>query len=198
MIGKAWFETALNERPDHPFEIEWHPFQLNPDMPTHGMARAKYLEHKFGGKDKTAKAYAPIETAAQEIGIDINWAQIQHMPNTLNAHRVIHWAGLEGRQTAVVTALFKAYWEDARDIGANDVLCDVAGGAGLDPKVIGHLLESDADTKDILARDAHAREHGMTGVPAFIIANQSVVSGAQPTNTWIKIIDDIVAHLGGA
>ena len=126
-IGKANLDRALEQRPDHPFVIEWHPFQLNPDMPAEGMDRRAYLEAKFGGRDGAVRAYTPVLQAAERAGLTINFEGIARTPNTLDAHRLIHWAGLEGRQTAVVSALFRAYFVDGRDIGDSAVLADIAG-----------------------------------------------------------------------
>jgi len=121
-IGKARLDRALEARPDHPFRVEWHPFQLNPDMPAGGMDRAAYLEAKFGGRDGAVRAYAPVVAAAEEAGLALNLAAIARTPNTLDAHRLIHWAGIEGRQPPTVAALFQAYFEQSRDIGAPAVL----------------------------------------------------------------------------
>ncbi len=195
MIGKARLDRALEAKPDHPFVIEWHPFQLNPDMPKEGMDRKAYLEAKFGGKAGAARAYAPIDAAAKESGFEIDWASIPHIPNTLDAHRLIHWAGLEQKQTPVVSGLFKAYWREGRDIGDHEVLADVADSAGMDAAVVSRLLASDADAEDVASRDAHSRERGVTGVPTFVIANQHVVPGAQPTELWLQLIDEIAGQL---
>lgn len=89
-IGKTELETALAESPENPFVIEWHPFQLNPDMPDAGMDRRAYLELKFGGKDGAIKAYAPIVERAEAMGLKIAFDQIKTTPNTINAHRLIH------------------------------------------------------------------------------------------------------------
>lgn len=97
-IGKASLDRALEKHPDHPFEIEWHPFQLNPEMPEGGMDRRAYLETKFGGRENAARVYARIDEAAQGAGLGINWEGIEVTPNTLDAHRLIHWARVEGRQ----------------------------------------------------------------------------------------------------
>ena len=190
-IGKARLDAALADRPDHPFAIEYHPFQLNPDMPRDGMDRRAYLEAKFGGQEGAAEVYARIDAAARESGIEIDWGKIERTPNTLDAHRLIHWAGIEGRQIAVVSALFRAYFLEGRDIGDRDVLADIADGAELDAAAIRRLLEGDADAADLAARDAHARERGVTGVPTQIIAEQHVVPGAQPTELWLQLIDEI-------
>ena len=195
MIGKARLDRALEARPNHPFAIEWHPFQLNPDMPAGGMDRAAYLEAKFGGRMEAATVYARIDEAARDSGIEIDWAAIPRIPNTLDAHRLIHWAGVEGRQTPVVAALFRAYWKEGRDIGDRDVLADIADEAGMDAAVTRRLLATDADAADIRARDSHARERGVTGVPTFIVANQHVVPGAQPVALWEQLIDEILGQI---
>ncbi|MEE4119816.1 MAG: DsbA family oxidoreductase [Paracoccaceae bacterium] len=195
-IGKARLDAALAERPAHPFTIEYHPFQLNPDIPREGMDRRAYLEAKFGGKAQADEVYARIDAAADEAGLGIDWSRIVRTPNTLDAHRLIHWAGIEGRQIAVVSALFRAYFVEGRDIGERDVLADIADGAGLDAAMIHRLLAADADAREIAARDAHARERGVTGVPTHIVANQHVVPGAQPTELWVQLIDEIAEQIG--
>lgn len=194
-IGKAGLDRALEAHPDHPFAIEWHPFQLNPDMPPEGMDRRTYLETKFGGREQAVAVYARIAEAAEAAGLTIDFEAIQRTPNTIDAHRLIHWAGLEGRQTAIVSSLFKAYFVEGRDIGDRTVLLDIAEASGLDRAMIERLLTSDADTADIRARDAHARERGVTGVPTFVIANQHVAPGAQPPELWASVIKDITAQL---
>ncbi|WOI57237.1 DsbA family oxidoreductase [Palleronia sp. LCG004] len=198
LIGKANLDAALQARPDHPFDIEWHPFQLNPDMPAEGMDRKTYLEAKFGGRDGAVKAYAPVVEAAEKAGVEIAFDKIARTPNTLDAHRMIHWAGLEGRQPAMVAALFNAYFRAGRDIGNHAVLADLAADCGMDRNMTARLLETDADRDEIAARDAHARTRGVTGVPTFVVANQHVVPGAQPTSLWHDVLDDLERQAGVA
>ncbi|MEO0829290.1 MAG: DsbA family oxidoreductase [Pseudomonadota bacterium] len=191
LIGKTQLDRALAERPDHPFVIEWHPFQLNPEMPPEGMDRRAYLEAKFGGKENAVKVYGHIAEAAEQAGLMLNLGAIEQTPNTLNAHRLIHWAGIEGKQTEVVDALFAAYFFEGKNIGDVDSLKTIAGEAGLDADAIGRLLAGDQDAADIAARDAHARERGVTGVPTFIVGQQHVLPGAQPTALWLQVIDEV-------
>lgn len=194
-VGKAYLDRALEAHADHPFTIEWHPFQLNPEMPKDGMDRRSYMEAKFGGKEGAVRAYAPLVQHAERAGVELNFDKIAKTPNTLDAHRLIHWAGLEGRQTPMVAALFRALWRDGRDVGDADVLADIAGEVGLDRAMMRRLLEGDGDVDDIRARDAHARERGVTGVPTFVIANQHVLQGAQPTETWNEIIEELIGRI---
>ena len=190
-IGKTNLDRALAAHPDHPFVIEWHPFQLNPDMPREGMDRRSYLETKFGGKAQAAQVYARVEEAAQAAGLTIDFGAIGRTPNTLDAHRLIHWAGVEKRQGDVVQALFEAYFLEGRDIGDTDVLADIADSCGMDAAIVRRLLAGEADREDIAARDAHSRERGVTGVPTFVVAEQHVVPGAQATALWEQLIDEI-------
>ncbi|WP_299596869.1 DsbA family oxidoreductase [uncultured Tateyamaria sp.] len=190
-IGKAHLDRALEAHPDHPFVIEWHPFQLNPDMPAEGMDRRAYLEGKFGGKEGAVRAYAPVVEHAEKAGLKIDFEGMKRTPNTLDAHRLIHWAGIEGKQTAAVSSLFKAYFVETRDIGDHDVLADIADSIDMDASVVRRLLASDADREDISARDAHSRQMGIQSVPTFIVANQHAVPGAQPPELWAKVISEL-------
>ncbi len=190
-IGKAHLDRALAAHPDHPFVIEWHPFQLNPDMPREGMGRRAYLEGKFGGKEGAVRAYAPVVEHAEKAGLKIDFEGMQRTPNTLDAHRLIHWAGIDGKQTAAVSALFKAYFVDARDIGDHEVLADIADSIEMDAAVVRKLLDSDADRDDISARDAHSRQMGVNSVPTFIVAGKHAVPGAQPPELWARVIDEL-------
>lgn len=194
MIGKAHLDRALERIGDHPFRIEWHPFQLNPDMPKDGADRRDYLEAKFGGQMNAAKAYLAVQQAAEAAGVEFNIEKIERQPNTLDAHRLIHWAGLEGCQTAVVSGLFRAYFRDGRDIGQPEVLADIAAEAGMDREIVLRLLASDADRDDIMARDADARQKGVRAVPTFLIARHYVVSGAQPAELWEQVAQEIAAQ----
>jgi predicted DsbA family dithiol-disulfide isomerase len=190
-IGKANLDRALGQHPDHPFRVEWHPFQLNPDMPRQGMDRAAYLAAKFGGREAALRAYAQVEAAAARAGIALEVAKVPFASNTLDAHRLIHWAGLEGRQNRMVDALFRAYWQEARNIGDPDTLARIAGEVGMDAAAVARLLASDADRDDIAARDEDARRKGVTAVPTFLIAQTYVVSGAQPPELWGEVIADL-------
>lgn len=190
-IGKAHLDRALEAHPDHPFVIEWHPFQLNPDMPARGMDRRTYLETKFGGKDGAVRAYAPVVEHAEKAGLKIDFEGMKRTPNTLDAHRLIHWAGIEDKQTAAVSSLFKAYFVETRDIGDHDVLADIADSIEMDASVVRRLLASEADRDDISARDAHSRQMGIKSVPTFIVANQHAVPGAQPPELWAKVISEL-------
>lgn len=191
LIGKAWLDRALEAAPEHPFAVLWHPFQLHPDMPPGGMERRAYLETRFGSQMATVEAYRPVVEAAEAAGLRLELGAIPRTPNTLDAHRLLHWAGLEGRQTPMMAALMRAFFREGRDIGDRQVLTDLAVGVGLDRELVGRLLASDADVAEIRSLDAAARARGITGVPTFIVAGRHAVSGAQPTGLWQEVIAEL-------
>lgn len=192
-IGKGNLDRALEAHADHPFSIEWQPFQLNPDMPAEGVDRAEWLEARFGSRQRVIDMHVQIEKIAAEAGVTMDFARMTRIPNTVDAHRLIHWAGLEEKQSPMVSALFRAYWREGRDIGEAGVLADIAAEIGLDRAMVERLLASDADRQMILDRDAHARSRGINAVPTYIIADRYVVSGAQPPALWGQVIDELAA-----
>lgn len=190
LIGKVELDRALESRPDHPFDIAWHPFRLNPQIPSGGMDRIAYLKAKFGDQAETASRAVAERAAA--LGLTLNPSPRQ--PDTTDAHRLLHWAGLEGAQTRVMSGLLHAHWQEARDIGDKMELARIAGAAGLDQAMVTHLLEGDADRDEVAGREAHARQRGIDSVPIFIIANRHVVAGAQPATLWQRVIDELATQ----
>lgn len=196
-VGKGYLDRALESRPDHPFQIEWHPYQLNPQIPPEGMDRQAYVTAKFGSPENIARVYQPVLDSAAKAGVVFDMPAVKRAPNTLDAHRLIHWAGLEGRQTPMVAALFRAYWREGRDIGDKSTLADLAAEVGLDRAAMARLLATDADRAEITDRIAHSRSRGVSSVPTFIIADRHAVPGAQPPEMWAGLIDDLIAQSKG-
>lgn len=190
-IGKNNLDRVLAKEPINPFTIEWHPFQLNPEMPLAGMNRQDYLEQKFGGKQNAYRVYSRISSTAVKAGLNLELQLIKKTPNTLNAHRLIHWAGIEGLQNSVVSALFESYFVKGEDIGDLSTLVNIGASVGLDKDLISKLLKEDTELIEIKQRDVNSRERGVTGVPTFIIANTHVLPGAQTEELWSSILLDI-------
>ena len=190
-IGKTHLDRALESRADHPFRIEWHPFQLNPELPRQGVGHVEYLADKFGGRERALQMMQNVAKAAKEAGAEMEIDKVAHLPNTMDAHRLIHWAGIEGRQTAMVARLFRAHWREGENVGDAATLARLAAEVGMDGAAVARLLATDADRDDLLARDQDARSKGVTAVPTFLIAQQYVVSGAQPVHLWQGVIDEL-------
>jgi len=194
-IGKIHLERALETLNENPFDIAWHPFQLNPEMPKNGMDRKKYLEQKFGSISGFASAYRPIIEHTKNFNIDLKLDKIQTTPNTMNAHRIINWAVLEDCQNKIVSELFKAYFVDGLDLGNKTILAQLASKYFMDEKSILRLLNSDNDIGNIIDKDRAARRMGIKAVPMFIVADQYAVSGAQTAEFWQTVVKDIQASL---
>ncbi len=188
-IGKRRLERALEERPDLDVEIAWHPFQLNPDMPSGGLDRETYLNAKFGGEQRAAQIYAAITAAGAEEGIEFDFAGIKRTPNTLDSHCLIHWAAGAGCQDQVVEKLFELYFLDGRDIGDRVVLIEVARQAGMDGDKVEELFATGQDLAFIRDEDAAARDLGVAGVPFFIVDRKFAVSGAQDPRVFLQVFD---------
>ena len=194
-IGKRRIERTLAARDDVAATVTWRPFQLNPDMPPEGMDRVTYLSSKFGGMERAAKFYNLIAEAGQSERIAFDFEAIQHTPNTLDAHRLIRFAGLHGRQSDVVEALFNAYFMTGEDIGDHGVLTRIAFASGLDGHAVKEYLAGDADRSEIAAEDLRARRMSIDAVPCFIIDGQYAISGAQEPEAFYPLLD--LANVGG-
>jgi predicted DsbA family dithiol-disulfide isomerase len=190
-IGKRRLERALEKAGLEGVEIGWRPFQLNPDMPDEGMERRAYLKMKFGGDGSGGAMYEAIKAAGSEERIPFDFSGIEQQPNTVKAHRLIHYGGEQGRQDAVVEALFTAYFTAGQNIGETDVLVAVAVEAGLDADATRAYLDSETDVDRIRAEDKVAREMGIQGVPCFIINRRYAVSGAQDPSVFLEVFEKI-------
>ncbi len=188
-VGKARFEKALAMRPDQVVEIGWRPFQLNPAMPREGKDRTAYLSEKFGGGDGARRRYTVIADAGRQEGIDFRFDRIERTPNTVDSHRLIAYARRDGRQHAIVGALFRAYFTNGRDIGEIQVLAEIAAENGLDGDAARAYLGSDEDRSMVVDEDEMARRLGVSGVPCYIVDRKYAVSGAQSPEVFLQIFD---------
>lgn len=193
-LGKARLELAIAEVLDKvQIDVNWRPYRLNPEYPPEGVDQKSALEQKLGGKEAVERGHAMLRELGLEVGIKFDFDAIKIGPNTLDAHRLIHWASMEGReiQDAVVSALFKANFEEGRNLGDHSVLLDIAEASGLQRSVIAALLASDADKDHVLGEIEAAQKMGVNGVPFFIIDQQYAVSGAQTpdvlANAFVEI-----------
>jgi predicted DsbA family dithiol-disulfide isomerase len=157
-------------------------------MPAEGMDRALYIELKFGGAARAQQVYRAVTEAAASESLAFELERITRTPNTLASHRLIHYAAGNDRQLEVVENLFRAYFLHGRDIGALEVLAEVAGESGLDRDAARSYLDGGGDDDELIrAQDRHARRIGVTGVPCFIINGRYAVSGAQDPEVFSQV-----------
>ncbi len=181
-IGKRQLERALDllAAQHLSFTVAWHPFQLNPDMPSGGVERQQYRIAKFGSLERSRQLDQRITEAAAAVGLEFHLDRLTRTPNTVNAHRLIRLGGQRGVQDGVVEALFKGYFCDGRDIGDPDVLADLGATGGLERDEVRTMLAGDSHTKEVLAGDQMARNAGIQGVPSFALQGHVLFSGAVP------------------
>ncbi|EFM55639.1 DsbA family oxidoreductase [Brucella inopinata] len=180
-LGRKRLEAALVSLPDVEAETRWRPFQLDPTLPPHGKDRQTYLREKFGTSSKIDDSHRQLRALGEEYGIVFDFDAIIRAPNTLDAHRVIHWAAQAAPDTQdrMVGMLFSLYFEQGQDIGNHEVLVDAAASVSMDAEVVARLLQSKADKDTIRDEIATANRIGVRGVPCFIIDQKYAVMGAQ-------------------
>ena len=196
-IGKRRLERALAARPDLEIEVHWRAFQLNPEMPAEGMDRQIYLELKFGGPAAAQRIYDTIAEAGASERIPFDFGAIRRTPNTVNAHRLIRRAGPEGKQDAVVEALFARYFLAGEDIGDSAALIEVAEAAGLASAGLEAFLAGSEESEAVRDEDSLARRTGIQGVPTFIFANRYALSGAHEPEVLLQMFE-LAAQDGSA
>ena len=188
-IGKRRLEKALASlQGEVEARIEWLPFQLNPGIPEGGMARADYRRQKFGSVEKGRTLDARVAQEGAGEGIAFAFDRMQRTPNTIAAHQLIDLAQRQGKGDAVVDALFRAYFEEARDIGDAAVLKEIAGRA----EVTGWPeAENNAQVEE---KEERVRDLGISGVPTFIFNRESGLSGAYPPEMLAQAIKEAAAR----
>ncbi|MGF1447741.1 MAG: DsbA family protein [Pikeienuella sp.] len=197
-IGKSKLDAAVARTGTDPFVRRWRMFRLNPEMPAEGMDRRAYLEAKFGGPAGADQVYGRIAEVTRAAGLDADYTAIRRTPNTLDAHRLLRWAEAERAQDLVSDGLFAAYFRDGRDISERETLLEISERAGLVREVIDRLLDGPADREALEAEEREAREMGVTGVPCFVINGRYVLQGAQETETWVRVIEELNTALASA
>ena len=181
-IGKRRLDKAIDLLKDeYEVEVQWLPFQLNPGLPSEGMPRADYRKAKFGSLERSKQMDARVSEEGKGEGIEFAFERMQSQPNTTQAHRLI---ALAENQDAVVDALFKAHFEQGRNIGDPQVLAEIAAQCGVQgwPE----------RAHDVSKLEEEVRELGISAVPTFIFERRSGVSGAYPAETLARAIREAV------
>jgi len=179
--------------------VRFRPFELDPTVPQEGTDYRSYMAAKFGpdGPDNRWKQMrAALETHGAEENIPFDFSGLRHRPNTLNAHRLIRWAQGQDLGAAAMEALFAAYFRDHRDIGATDVLSDIAGEIGLDADMVAELLARGADIDAVRAEEQLFISMGVGGVPIYIADRRHALQGAQEAGTITRFVHDVMARTG--
>lgn len=173
------------------FELAWHAFELNPSMPPEGQDISEHMAQKYGATPEQSKANRErLRNAGSELDFEFSYGDNMRMVNTFDAHRLLHWAGETGKQTALKLALFKAHFTDGKDVSDHDTLVSVAASVGLDEKRARDLLSTNLFAEEVRATEAEWQDRFITGVPAFIFNKKFMVPGAQEADVFANIIEN--------
>jgi len=195
-IGYARLERAMEQlAPEFEFAVQWHAFELNPDHSGEGEPILPALARKYGrSEDEMRATQNQMMTIAKDLGLNFEKMQERFTCNTFDAHRLVKWAGEQGRQTAMKQALFDAYFGRAENVSDRDVLLSCAENAGLGSAKAAEVLDSDQYAKTVREDEATYQQAGVSAVPAFIINRKYLISGAQEPDALVQAFREIAAE----
>ena len=194
-IGKKRIEDALAQVSDVPVEVHWRPFFLNNWVPREGISRDEYLTAKFGSPEAYKGIAGRVVAAADEEGLLYRPDLVKRQPNTIDCHRLIHWAEAQGKSAEMKQRLMELYFRDGGDLTDIGVLAQAAADIGLDADEVRRRLATDEDVALISGQAREAADKGISGVPTFVFAQKYVVSGAQPAEQLARAIRQVSAEV---
>jgi predicted DsbA family dithiol-disulfide isomerase len=193
VIGLKSLEIALDRlRDEVQTELHFQPFELNPQMPAEGEDVTEHIARKYGSTpEQTAHTREMIRARGADVGFTFDMQKRGRIYNTFDAHRLLHWAGAEGKEHALKMALFTAYFTDGKNPSDHATLIDVAEAVGLDPMRAKEILESDEFVKEVREREQFYLSTGIHAVPSVIINNRHLIQGGQPPEVFEKALREI-------
>jgi len=194
-IGYARLQQALKTLPELKTELEWHAFELNPDKNALQEPILPALSRKYGrSEDEMRQAQVNMMQIAADLGLNFTKMQQRFTCNTFDAHRLVKWAATENKATAMKLALFDAYFGEAKDVSDTAVLVNCAEKAGLDKTEAERILATD-DYASVVTEDiVNYQQAGISSVPAFIINNKYLISGAQEPTQLAEALNQIAGE----
>ena len=191
VIGYRQLAEALKQtNTEH--EIRWHPFELNPNMPSEGQNMREHIMEKYGSsKQESDASRARLIEAGREVGFELNFNNDTRMHNTFNLHQLLHWADQQGCMHDLKQALFAAHFTHGRNISDNAVLADIAAETGLDRNEALAVLEDQRFAKAVREAEQHWQQQGIQSVPAVIFNERHLVSGAQGVENFTNILQQL-------
>lgn len=196
VIGLKSLEQALANIGDvADVDLHFHPFELNPQMAPEGEDIGEHLARKYGAtEEQGAKTRAMIRERGAELGFEFAMDKRSRIYNTFDAHRLLHWAELQGRQRELKMALFEAYFTNGENPGSHEVLTRVAADIGLDATEAAEVLATGAYEEEVREQEEFFQRQGISAVPAIIINQKHLISGGQPPDVFEKALRQIAAQ----
>ena len=194
-IGLASLEQALERtRGEVEADIHIHPFELNPQLVPEGEDAEEHLLRKYGmPAEQLAANQQAIVARGAALGFTFDMDRRRRIYNTFDAHRLLHWAGEEGRQRALKHALLRAYFTDGLDVSDHATLAAIAAKAGLPADRASEILAYVSDAREVRTIEGFWQQNGIRGVPAVIFERRHLVSGGQPVGVFERALRDIAA-----
>jgi predicted DsbA family dithiol-disulfide isomerase len=198
VIGLKALEQAIEQVGDvATVELHFHPFELNPQMEPEGENIGEHLARKYGASEEQGqRTREMIRARGAELGFVFDMDKRARIYNTFDAHRLLHWAELQGRQHTLQIALFEAYFSNGENIASHEVLVRVAAEAGLDEQQAADVLGSGAYAEEVREEEAFFQRQGISAVPAIIINQRHLISGGQPPEVFEKALRQIASNEG--
>ncbi len=196
VVGLRSLEQALERIGDDvTTDLHFQPFELNPQMPPEGQDIAEHIGQKYGSTpEELQRNQEAIRARGEALGFTFNMDKRSRIYNTFDAHRLLHWAALEGLQPDLKRALFAAYFTDGRNPSDRDVLIDIAQQVGLDPARAREILESDLYAAEVRQREQLYQQHGIQAVPSVIINDTYLIQGGQPVELFEQALRKIASE----
>ena len=195
-VGLKSLEKALaNMGGDVTVDMHFQPFELNPQMAPEGEDVVEHLARKYGSTPaQIQQNQEAIRERGASLGFTFNMDKRTRIVNTFDAHRLLHWAALEGRQAELKQALLAAYFTDGRDVSSHDVLVDVAAAVGLDATEARRVLDENRYAQDVRAEEQFYQSQGIRAVPSVIINERYLVQGGQPPELFEQALRQAAAE----
>ena len=192
-IGYARLQQAMESlKEEKDFRVEWHAFELNPDPSAEAEPILPALARKYGRSEaEMQENQAQMIKIATDLGLNFDKLQERYTRNTFDAHRLVKWAGEQDKQTELKMAFFEAYFGRADNISSPDVLAECVERAGMDGGQARTILESDDYAEAVREDEAKYQQAGVSAVPAYIINQKYLVSGAQEPETLVQAFREI-------
>lgn len=195
VVGLGNLNQALEQLNDTvDATVTFQPFELNPNMPAEGQNLTEHITEKYGiSKAQSEQNRAMIQARGKELDFDFNFTDESRIRNSFDAHRLLHWAGLEGKQAELKAALFKAHFSHNQNINDYSTLAHLAASVNLDPAAAKGILENGHFAEEVREQEALWQQNGISSVPTVIINNKYAISGGQPADVFKNAIEEILA-----
>ena len=195
-IGYKRLEKAISELGiEDQIEIEWQPFELNPNMPAEGQNVNEHITEKYGSTiEQQNQSKKHMTEVGAELGFKFDYFDDMRMVNTFDAHVLLEYAKDFGKQTELKMALTKAFFSDRKDVSKKDILKEILLEVGLNADEALAKLDNDEARYEVRSKQGYWKNLGVNSVPTIVFNRKSAVTGAQPVDTFKQVLSELIAE----